>query len=104
MKLVDLNLWDGSRVVYNALYATKDIRFLTHDLLLAKLPDGTSVDVSWSPELDADGHYDITVYRDNWDDVINVIPANSPDEVVRIVESLSREAARPARAVSNESH
>ncbi len=94
---INLSLSEGARIVYNGLYASTDPQCLLHDLALVALPDGTRIDVSWSPEMDPQGRYYVTVYRDTWSNSLAEVSAASAYEAARHVEDLARHYSEAAR-------
>jgi hypothetical protein len=77
----------GGHVVYSSLYDSTDPAQLTQDLLLVSLPGDTYVDVSWSPEHDAEGHYYVTVLRQHSE--LITVPCRDPHRAIEIVEELA---------------
>ncbi len=89
MNLLEPNLKSapGGHVVYSSLYDSTDPALLTQDLLLVSLPGDTYVDVSWSPEHDAEGHYYVTVLRQESE--LMTISCHDPRRAIEIVEELA---------------
>jgi len=100
MNPVHLNLPDGSKV-YNFLYRTRNLAYLTQDVLTVELPNGYCVDVGWFPEHDPAGSYHISVFWQFWDhQKISPIKTKSLDEVIATVENLARTFNRQTVSVS----
>lgn len=81
----------GSRVLYNALYPTKEPSFLTDDLFLAELSGGIFVDVGWFPESDPDGAYEVIFHRGNFEE--RIAPPFESVDLAQVVEYIERMAA-----------
>lgn len=82
-------------VVTNCLYPSREPDDLTQDLLTVGLPNGVIIDVGWYPESDPSGRYVIRAFDQFWDrQLIKPIETTELDEVVRRVESLSRDWSR----------
>ena len=95
MNPLPISLPPGAELVSHGLFDSKDPAYLTEDLVLVSLPAGTFIDVSWKPELDPDGSYVVTVYRDSWDNQLSGSTTRDPFEALEDVEKLAVEFSRP---------
>lgn len=101
MNLIRPRVPDGSRV-YSFLYRTKNIEYLTQDVLAVSLPSGFYIDVGWFPEHDPDGCYVIRVFYQYWDaQHIRPVKVKTVDEVVQAVELLAERFNSDVVATSN---
>jgi hypothetical protein len=83
MDPVEIDLPSDAVLIYNALYPTKEARYLTADLFAAKMPDGTIIDAGWIPENDPIGTYEVFVYRGEFENQLE--PPFQSEELATIV-------------------
>lgn len=56
----------AAKVLFNSLYAERNLAHLTEDVALIDLGNSVYIDVGWYPDRDPDGSYRINVYKGQW--------------------------------------
>jgi len=104
--MTPINLALGQLVVRGQLFDEyPDASDLDQDILEVDLQNGLTVSVSWFPEYDPSGHFEINVYRQFWTNKVRpTVVASSPNEaaelVRRFVGELSADMAHTSLADS----
>jgi hypothetical protein len=100
MDAISLNLPEGT-VVKGMLLRHYDIEDLDQEILEVDLPSGQTIDVGWYPQYDAEGSFQISVYRDYWENrEQKPVFTKTPESVAMILREIAFRFSAP-RAVKN---
>lgn len=94
--------------VKGAVYDTKDPAYLHEDLLEIELANGIFIDVGWYPHKDSMGCFVLSVFKEDWDNLLqDEVCASTPAELKAKIDFLLEfwkdRRPLPLSAVENQS-
>jgi hypothetical protein len=92
VKSIKLKLPREAKVVGELLKDySQDRGRLSEDILQITLPDGHGIDVGWRPEFDVHGHFQIVVFKDEWENHIGEpVEVDTPTAAATVIEETAR--------------
>jgi hypothetical protein len=90
MNVLSPRLPPGAREMFNALYPTREPRYLTDDLYSVELPGDVFINVGWFPENDPSGAYEVCFYKGQFENQIGP-PYETANlgEVIAVIEGVA---------------